>query len=154
MTPIRYKAKIVYDFDSIIEYKIFADTKDNAYNIAEELFLIQEGVCPDKVVTVTPMVVDSKEESTIDNLLIGVLKELSKVIETISYPEFLDLFLKFDGKNLKLGDNPSFVFTFLGFTLKMYIENHEVKISRDEILYIDEVGRLFVIRNGIIYIGY
>lgn len=159
MRAIRYEATISYT-DELFgthessRYRFFARNEEDARAIATELFLITEGVSCDMGISVSPVMATRDEERTVDNVLVSVLREMKKVVENITYPEFIDLFIKFDGKHLVLGAEPSFIISFMGFELKLYMKDHKADISRREIVYTDCDGRVYVIRNSIVYIAY
>lgn len=156
MLPVKYTATITYkstDNHSLNKnYIFFARDDSNAKEIAIELFLIDEGISNDMEVEVTPIEVTEHEELLVDRSTVKVLREVDKVVSGVNYVEFLNIFRKFEGKNLKLGSDASFNIEFMGFTFHIVMRNRQAMVCRDEFTYMHE-NRLYVVRLGKVYYG-
>ena len=158
MQPIRYNTIVeyqdLYGVKKVKSYSIFALNDEDANKITLELFLIDEGVADDMTVNTEGIKVSMEVDAKITKLLVSVLRELNKIVNNANYSEFLRIYENFSGKFLELGESPSFYISFMGFTIRIELKDRVATISREEILYTDDEGRIFVIRGGDVYVGY
>lgn len=157
MLSIRYHTSVTYKdvfgTENRKVYDLFARNDEDAKSITTEIFLLDEGVSEDMEINVEAVKPPTEVESRIDRSLVDVMRELIKLMRDATYKDFLDLFLKLGGKNLKLGDNPSFMLDFLGFTFIAEIRNGVAGINRSEIRYTDANNHKYVIRHGEVFYG-
>lgn len=157
LLSVKYKVVISYvsflGEESEKEYYFFARNDEDARNIASELFLLDEGVSSEMKVDVTPIMPDALEERRIDRELVTVLREIERLFQNITYPEFMEMFIKFAGRDLDLGATPSYTIDFLGFTMRLSMVDKRCVVDRKEIVYRDDNNHVYVIRGGIVYCG-
>lgn len=157
LSSVKYKVVVSYlsflGEEKEKEYIFFARDDTDARNIASELFLLDEGVSSEMQIFVTPIIPDVVDEHRIDMELVSVLREIEKLFQNITYPEFMEMFIKFSGRDLELGQNPSYTIDFLGFTMRLSMVNKKCVVDRSEITYRDNNNHLYIIRGGIVYCG-
>lgn len=155
MLCIRYDSSVTYtdvfgDKNCKV-YSIFARNDEDARSIVKEILFYAEGVSDINEIVVTPAKPAFGVENRITLSLINVLREVNKLLSGSTYKDFLELFIKFGGKNLKLGGKPSYLIDLLGFTLLIEMNNGTASINNSEIRYVDENGYKYVIRKGEVY---
>lgn len=155
MLSIRYRTSVsykdVFGDENRKVYELFARNDEDARSITSEIFLLDEGVSEDMEINVTPLKPPAEVESRIDRSLVDVLRELNKLVSGANYKDFMSMYLKLGGKNLKLGSNASFMLEFLGFTFALQMKNGTPEINRTEIRYTDANNHKYVIRYGEVF---
>lgn len=154
MRQIRYKVSINYtDFDNqsyTSSYEIFANDKDDARNIAGELFFMDYGAYNDMKFNVEPAIIEGVEKSKVEETVQEVIGVVKAQFTDKSYKEFLKTFENFDGRNLVLKPNyASFWFRFMDVVCKAIWDNGISYISEDEIVLYCEDNKVYVVRNNL-----
>lgn len=153
MHPIKYMAKVQYrTFENSIctkEYEFMARDKDNARAIAQEIFMTENPKARDVMIGIKFIKPEQYELEHITKVMNVVLNELRKTFGNMSYKEFVNAYVTFQGWGFtKHYEEAEYMIKFRGITLKIVCNQGRVYVDEEEIIYFsEELNRTYVIQN-------
>ena len=147
----RFRVKIKYkDVDGVdynTSYNLFAENKEDAINIARELFFMDFGTFEDMYIEAEYELPSKSELEHVNRALIDQFGIIKQKFSELSYKQFLQAFQNFDGYNMVLNlDSASFYFRFKNIECKAIYKNGSTYIDENEVYY-HGVDRLYIITD-------
>lgn len=147
----RFKVKIKYnDIDGVAyetSYNLFAENKEDAINIAREMFFMDFGTFEDMNIEAEYDIPSQSELEHVNRALIEQFGIIKQKFSELSYKQFLEAFRNFDGYNMVLNiDSASFYFRFMNIECKTIYRNGSTYIDETEVYY-HGVDRLYIITD-------
>lgn len=147
----RFRVKIKYkDIDGVdynTSYNLFAENKEDAINIARELFFMDFGTFGDMHIEAEYELPSKSELEHVNRALIDQFGIIKQKFSELSYKQFLQAFQNFDGYNMVLNlDSASFYFRFKNIECKAIYKNGSTYIDENEVYY-HGVDRLYIITD-------
>lgn len=158
MHQIKYEGVVKFkDFDNSLKsrkYSFFASNKDDANDIVRELFFIDCGVAEGMSVCCRAVALSYDKIEMVRSKLIKVLSSLEAMFSTMTYKEFLQSFLNFEGSHFRLTeDSVSYVLTFRKLSCQVVFCSGVVSINKNELIYrledIDGGHVMVVVRDNL-----
>ena len=147
----RFKVTINYtDIDGVdysISYTLFAENKDDAINIAREMFFMDFGTFENMHIEAEYELPSQFELEHVNRALIEQFGIIKQKFSELTYKQFLESFQNFDGYNMVLNiDSASFYFRFMNIECKAIYRNGSSFIDETEVYY-HGVDRLYIITD-------
>lgn len=147
----RFKVTINYtDIDGVdysTSYNLFAENKDDAINIAREMFFMDFGTFEEMHIEAEYELPSQSELEHVNRALIEQFGIIKQKFSEMSYKQFLQAFQNFDGYNMILNmDSASFYFRFMNIECKAVYRNGSSFIDETEVYY-HGVDRLYIITD-------
>lgn len=147
----RFKVTINYtDIDGVdysTSYTLFAENKDDAINIAREMFFMDFGTFENMLIEAEYELPSQFELEHVNRALIEQFGIIKQKFSDLTYKQFLESFQNFDGYNMVLNiDSASFYFRFMNIECKAIYRNGSSFIDETEVYY-HGVDRLYIITD-------